>query len=103
MFVLQKQFGGPLICISKSKREKAMKNLPTNEIMMSITEIAQLFNVDESTVRRYIGKVFPEKIKNGVKTLLDENEVTAVKLKLQQNQYLVRPADLPKTDLFNQK
>lgn len=68
-------------------------------IGMSIPEIAESFKVDESTVRRYIGKVFPDKIKNGVKTLLNEKEVTAIKLKLQQNQHLVRPADLPKTDL----
>jgi len=66
---------------------------------MSIPEVAQSFNVDESTVRRYISKVFPDKIKNGLKTWLDEKEVTAIKLKLQQNQHLVRPADLPKTDL----
>ena len=47
----------------------------------------------------YIKKVLPDKLKNGIQTFLTEGEVTLMKLKLQQNQHLVRPSELPKTDL----
>ncbi len=69
------------------------------ETLMTISEVAAVFKVDQSTVRRYTYKMFPGKIINGVRTLYDEKEVTAIKLKMQQNQYLVSPADLPKTNL----
>lgn len=66
---------------------------------MTIAEVAKALSVDMSTVRRYIEKVFPGRLKSGIKTWLNEEEVTLIKLKLQENQHLVRPAELPKTDL----
>lgn len=70
-----------------------------NEKTMTIKQISEVLGVSESTVQRYIKKVFPEKIENGIQTFLSEREVTAIKLKMQQNQHLTRSAELPKTDL----
>jgi len=75
-----------------------MKELVKNK-MMTINEVASSLGVDESTIRKYANKIFPDKIKNGVKTFFNEEAVTSIKLKLQQNQHLARSSELPKTDL----
>ena len=66
---------------------------------MTVKEVAEVLAVSESTILRYIKKVFPDRLKSGEKTFLSERDVTIMKLKLQQNQHLVRPEELPKTEL----
>ena len=66
---------------------------------MTVSEVADALNVTERTVLNYTKKVFPGKLKSGVKAYFNETEVTAIKLKLQQNQHLERTVELPKTQL----
>jgi anti-repressor protein len=68
--------------------------------MMTVKEVSSVLEVAETTVLKYIKKLFPDKLHSGKKCLLNEAEVTAVKLKLQQNQQLARSQELPKTDLI---
>ncbi len=70
-----------------------------DNVQMSIFEVAKTLNVDERTIQRYTNDIFPGKIKNGIKTWLNEVEVTKIKLELQQNQHLDRSVELPKTNL----
>lgn len=79
--------------------EDSQLTIYDNANLMTVPEISHVLAVSESTVLRYIKKTMPSKIVNGKQTFLNEAEVTAMKLKLQQNQYLVSPDELPKTDL----
>ena len=76
-----------------------MDNLPTKEKLMTVTEVSEIFEVHQTTVLKYVSKIFPEKIKSGIKTYLNEVEVTKIKLELQQNQHLSQSSTLPKTEL----
>lgn len=73
-----------------------MKELTT---LMAMGDVAISFGVDERTVRKYAYKIFPNKIKNGVKTYFNEEEVTRIKFELQKNQHLGSSPELPKTNL----
>lgn len=75
------------------------KQLSIYEKEMTVSEVADALQVTNRTVLNYVKKVYPEKLESGVKTYLNEKEVTAIKLKLQQNQHLERSFQLPKTDL----
>ena len=55
--------------------------------------------LNSKTIRKYIADLFPNKMTNGIATLLDEKEVTAVKLELEKNPHLNQSVQLPKTDL----
>jgi len=46
---------------------------------MTIKEIANILIVSDETIRRSILKLFPDILKNGKKTYLDELQVTAIK------------------------
>ncbi len=76
-----------------------MENLPTSEIKMTLLEIARSLNIEDRTVRKYVSKLFPGLMRNGVATYLNEEQVTLLKLDIQQNQHLERSFQLPKTDL----
>lgn len=76
-----------------------MENLPTNEKLMTVDELSEIFSVHKTTILKYINKAFPDKIKSGIKTFLNEAEVTKIKLELQQNQHLSQSSTLPKTEL----
>ncbi len=79
--------------------DKQLSIFEEEQPKMTVKNIAVALSVSESTILRYIKKTMPEKIINGMTTLLNETEVTRMKLKLQQNQHLVRPEELPKTEL----
>ncbi len=64
---------------------------------MTISELAIAFGVDSRIVTRYVNKLFPDKIKNGVQTFLNENESTQIKLDLEKNKHLDTSVKLPKT------
>lgn len=67
--------------------------------LMTVKEVSGALGIGETTVLKYIKRVFPDKLKSGEKAFLNEAEVTAIKLKMQQNQQLARSQELPKTDL----
>lgn len=76
-----------------------MKKLPATEKAMHIGELALLLGIAPRTVRRYVDKLYPDYMKNGVTTWLDQTQVTAVKLDLEKNKHLDTSVQLPKTDL----
>jgi phage antirepressor YoqD-like protein len=71
----------------------------SSEEKMSIYDIAVSFRVTPRTIQRYVEKYFPLSVKNGVKTMLNEQQVTFIKLKIQEAKNLDRVVELPKTDL----
>ena len=76
-----------------------MENPPASEKVMTVSEVASVLKINERTVRKYIENLFPNKMKNGIKTLLNEREVTLLKLDLEKNSYLEQVGQLPKTEL----
>lgn len=55
-----------------------MKEL-SNERMMTVKEVADVFGVTPESVKWNIRKLFPEKMKKGIETRLSELEVTEIK------------------------
>lgn len=66
---------------------------------MTVKEIAELFKCDERTIQRAVKELFPEIVKQGIETRLDELQVTAIKLKIEKNYSLDTVDGLPKTKL----
>lgn len=66
---------------------------------MTIKEIAEALGTSSRTVTRHVEEVYPGIKKNGVKTLLNEMQVTEVKMALEKNPYLDKGVKLPKTEL----
>ncbi len=50
--------------------------------LMTVKEVAELLEVTPEAIKKWVRELFPDKIKNGVKTSLTEAEVTAIKLKM---------------------
>lgn len=71
----------------------------SNGKVMTIKEVAEIFEAGETTIRRIIEKYYPEKLKNGIKTILNEENVTVIKLELEKNRNLAIRGELPKTNL----
>lgn len=63
------------------------------EKTMTLKEVALLLKYDESTIRKIGKDLFPDLFKNGIKTELNENQITLIKLNLGKN------SELPKTNL----
>lgn len=59
-----------------------MSNIATEQLM-TILELSELFKIDEITVRRAVKKLFPELIKHGKKTYLNQYHVTKVKKEIE--------------------
>jgi phage antirepressor YoqD-like protein len=69
---------------------------------MTVREVAEALSIDISTVTKRVRELFPQKVKNGVTTYLDEAEVTRLKMELQHNGHLGQLSEvaaMPKTDL----
>ena len=66
---------------------------------MTIKEVSNSFNCSEDTITRAVNKLWPNKIKNGIKTILNEREVTEIKLTIDKNYSLRNGAELPKTSI----
>jgi phage antirepressor YoqD-like protein/predicted DNA-binding protein YlxM (UPF0122 family) len=62
----------------------------TKERFMTVSEVADALNVSGQAIRDAVKKLFPEALKNGLTTYLDEVQVTAIKLQIQSggNRYL---------------
>ena len=50
--------------------------------LMTVKEVSEILNVSRSAVIKIVKKKFPELVKNGVTTYLNETQVTAVKLEI---------------------
>jgi phage antirepressor YoqD-like protein len=61
-----------------------MNSLSTEKTMI-IKEVAKALNVNEITIRRIIQEIYPDKLQHGKITYLNEIEVTAIKLTLQNS------------------
>lgn len=46
---------------------------------MTVKEVADALGTAESTIRNKVGEMFPEIVRNGIATYLDEGQVTAIK------------------------
>lgn len=76
-----------------------MNNLTKgNEKFMTVKEVAEIFECSKETVRASIRKFFPEILKHGVKTYLNEKQITEIRndINLHHNRQSSLP--LPKTD-----
>ncbi len=62
----------------------------SKEKTMTIKELSEIFNYDESTIRKIGKELFPDIFQNGKTTYLNEMQVTAIKFKLGKNSELVK-------------
>ena len=74
-----------------------MNNLIT-EKTMTTKEIAEVFQCDLRTIQRSVKKLFPDIIENGKTTQLNEIQVTAIKLDIQQHHNLGSTVEVQETD-----
>ncbi len=58
-----------------------MKEL-SQERMMTVKEVAEVLGVAESTVRNKVSEMFPEIVRNGIATYLNEQQATEIKKSL---------------------
>lgn len=56
--------------------------LPYGERRMTVREVAEALGTAESTIRNKAAELFPEVVRNGVTTYLDQEQVTALKQSL---------------------
>jgi len=78
-----------------------MKDL-SKEKMMTVKEVSEILTVSRDLIEKRIKELFPGKMKKGKTTYLSEPEVTAIKLRIQENSSLITSDDrrrFPKTDL----
>ncbi len=75
---------------------------------MTIKEVSEILGVSRDLIEKRVRELYPNKMKQGVKTLLNEIEVTAVKKRIEQNAHLAtsdncrKLAQMPKTHLEKQ-
>ncbi|WP_024469292.1 phage antirepressor KilAC domain-containing protein [Treponema pedis] len=85
-----------------------LRNKDKEQNIMTPNEIANILGVSYRLVVKRINEIFPNKMKHGKTTYLNEVEVTAIKKRIEQNAHLAtydnqrRLADMPKTNLEKQ-
>lgn len=73
--------------------------------LMTVKQVANALQVSDRLVSKRVKELFPEKVVNGKTTYLTEKEVTAVKLRIQENSSIAtsndrsRLVNMPKTTL----
>jgi transcriptional antiterminator len=55
----------------------------TGDKRMTVREVAEVLNVSERVVQLAVKKLYPEIVRNGLPTYLNETQVTAIKLELE--------------------
>ena len=81
------------------------KELGLFESRMTVKEVAKVLGVSERLVQKRMNELFPNISRKGVTTRLTETEVTAIKLRIQENSSLAtshdraRLVNMPKTDI----
>ena len=82
--------------------------LPFGEKRMTVKEVADALGVSRDLVEKRIRELMPDRMKQGETTYLTEAEVTAIKMRIEQNSSLAtsddrrKLADMPKTVLEKQ-
>lgn len=73
----------------------------TNQKTMTVKEVAVILNVSRQLVSEKVKELFPEIVKNGIETKLNEKQVTTIKLNIEKNQSLPSTIveGMPKTHL----
>lgn len=66
----------------------------SGEKQMTVKEVAEALGLDVSTVQKRVRELFPDLIRNGVATYLDEAQVYAVKKALQANGHLGQSSEV---------
>lgn len=56
---------------------------------MTVKEVSEILGVSPEAIKEWIRELFPDKMKNGVTTYLNEKEVTAIKLKMRPTSLVV--------------
>jgi len=71
------------------------------EKTMTVKEVAEIFKVSQDTILRKVKEYFPEIVRNGKITYLNEYQVTKIKIELEKNYSinLRNGEELPKTKL----
>lgn len=64
----------------------------------NVKEIAEILGVHHDTIRNWIKKYFPDKMKNGITTQLNQFEITVIKQEIDNN-YSLRNVSEVKTEL----
>lgn len=75
------------------------------DLVMTIKQVADSLNVSRDLIEKRVKELYPNMMKKGVTTYLTESQVTAVKLRIQDNSSLAtsddrrKLIDMPKTEL----
>ena len=84
------------------------ENEPAAEKTMTVKEVAAVLGVSRELITKRIRELYPEKMRHGSTTYLNEAEVTVIKKRIEQNAHLAtsydrtKLADMPKTNLEKQ-
>lgn len=84
------------------------ENEPAVEKTMTVKEVAAVLGVSRELITKRIRELYPEKMRHGSTTYLNEAEVTVIKKRIEQNAHLAtsydrtKLADMPKTNLEKQ-
>lgn len=60
----------------------------TNEKLMTVKEVAEVLGVSRQLISEKVKYLFPEIVRNGVETKLNEKHVTVIKLSVEKNPML---------------
>ena len=71
------------------------------EKTMTVKEVAEIMNVSRQLISEKVKELFPEIVKNGIETRLNQIQVTKIKLKIEKNSSLPSTVveGMPKTEL----
>lgn len=64
-------------------------NKLTTEKTMTIKEVAEVFGVSRSLIEKRIRELFPDKMKHGKTTYLNEAETTIISMRIKENTSLI--------------
>lgn len=70
-----------------------------NDKYMTVKELSEVFQCHPDTIKYNIKKLFPDKLQKGKTTILNEIEVTAIKLEMDKSLNLRNVSYVPKSDL----
>jgi phage antirepressor YoqD-like protein len=71
--------------VGKNKREgkKEMNELTnTGDKRMTVREVAEALGVTPEAIKKHVRALYPDIIKNGIETIINEEQVTAIKQKM---------------------
>jgi DNA-binding Lrp family transcriptional regulator len=69
---------------------------------MTAREVAKVLNIPEQTLRNNMRALFPKLMQNGIATYLNEEQVTALKLKIERHHNLSSTGQVETVELIRQ-